>query len=69
MTPANEIRNWSASLCQKMPMMLATITPMRPMNANWPTPARLRAVVVPYIAIAPNMTAATTKAFAIEAPV
>jgi hypothetical protein len=46
-TPTTEIRNCSASLCQKSPTSEASTRPMRPMNMNWPMPARLRAVVVP----------------------
>ena len=36
---------------------------------NWPTPARLRDVVVPYSASAPNISAHTAKVLATDAPV
>ena len=58
--------NCRALLCQKIPTTLATISPISPMNMNWPTPARLRRVVVPYSASAPNMTAQTPKVLATD---
>jgi hypothetical protein len=39
--------NWNMSFCQKMPTIDAMTTPINPMKANCPTPARLRLVVVP----------------------
>ena len=56
-------------MCQNMPTIDARMTPIRPMNANCPTPARLRFVVVPKSASAPNIPAVTTNVDATEAPV
>jgi len=41
--------------------------PINPMNKNWPAPARLRFVVEPKAASAPNIPAVTTNVVAIEA--
>src|SRR5919201_2355617 len=46
-TPTTEIKNCSASLCQNSPTIDASTRPIKPMNMNWPMPARLREVVVP----------------------
>ena len=46
-TPQNEITNCSPSLFQKIPTTDAMMMPMRPMKRNWPSPDRLRLVVVP----------------------
>ena len=47
MTPTIEMTNCSPSDFQNIPTSDASTTPIRPMNANWPTPARLRLVAVP----------------------
>ncbi len=47
MTPTIEMTNCSPSDLTNMPTTEARTTPIRPMKANWPTPARLRFVVEP----------------------
>ena len=56
-------------MCQKMPTIDARTMPIKPMNMNCPTPARLRVVVEPQNASAANMPAVIRKVVAIDSPV
>ncbi len=64
-----EMPNCTAGDIRKALTIITSRSPIRPITRNWPTPARLRFVVEPNRAMAPNMPAVIMKVVAIDAPV